>query len=181
MMLRHLWPFLLVTSTALMLGTAHAQQPAQDENSQISSEFGFHLGKLLPAQIEGVTEIMPLWGLRGGFRFGQGFMEFGGIGGNAYGAEWANLHVSLRADMPIEGLVGILYLGGDVTQFKGAGMESKVFGGGHVGGGVYIKISPTVWFRSDMKFNVNPGTSLYIGFGFVFRLGGTSTSGAASP
>ncbi|MCB0385933.1 MAG: hypothetical protein KDD43_11115 [Bdellovibrionales bacterium] len=178
-MIRHHWSLFLIALLLVLPVQGWAQQPDADPNANISSEFGFHLGNLLPAQIDGVTEIMPLWGLRGGYRLAQGFVEFGGIGGNARGAEWTNLHLSLRADMPIEGLVGILFFGADATQFKGAGKEKKIFGGGHVGGGVYVNISPTVWFRGEMKFNVNPGTSLYIGFGFVFRFqgGGTGAPG----
>lgn len=160
--------FFLVTSVC------HAQS-GDDFSKDVTSEFGFHLGNLLPAQIDGVTEIMPLWGVHGGYRFREAFIEFGGIAGNARGAEWANLHVSLRGDFPIEGLVGTVYMGADGTQFKGVDKESKIFGGGHLGGGVMTNISPTVWFRADMKLNVNPGTSLYIGFGFEFRFKGGSS------
>ena len=179
---RHHWSFLLIPFFLALSGPAFAQgQGGDDLNSNVSSEFGFHLGKLLPAQIDGVTEIMGLWGLRGGYRTGNhGFVEMGFIGGNGEGAKWANLHISLRADMPIEGLVGILYMGIDATRFQGAGMEEKIFGGGHVGGGIYANISPTVWFRGEMKFNVNPGTSLYIGFGFVFRFQGGGEGGGAT-
>lgn len=175
------WSFFLIILFLGLTGPAFGQgQGEKDLNSSIGSEIGFHIGKLLPAQINGVTEIMGLWGLRGGYRTGShGFVELGIIGGNGEGAEWANLHISLRADMPIEGLVGILFLGADATQFKGAGKEPKIFGGGHVGGGVYANISPTVWFRSEMKFNVNPGTSLYIGFGFVFRFQSGGEGGGA--
>ncbi|MCB0363565.1 MAG: hypothetical protein KDD35_12635 [Bdellovibrionales bacterium] len=150
-----------------------------DVSKDINSEFGFHLGNLLPAQIEGVTEIMPQWGVRGGYRFRDAFVETGLIAGNARGAEWANLHLSLRGDFPIEGLVGTVFIGIDGTQYKGAGNQAKVFGGGHLGGGVMAEVSPTVWFRADMKLNVNPGTSLYIGCGFVFRFkgGGNSSPG----
>ena len=139
----------------------------------VQTEFGLHLGNLLPAQINGVTEIMPLWGFRGGYRVGDAFLESGFIGGNARGAEWINVHLSLRGDFPIEGLVGTVYAGGDGTQFKGVNTEKKIFGGGHLGGGVMAQVSTNIWFRADMKLNINPGTSLYIGFGFDFRFKGS--------
>ncbi len=64
--------FLLVSSVC------HAQS-GDDFSKDVTSEFGFHLGNLLPAQIDGVTEIMPLWGVHGGYRFREAFSEFGGI------------------------------------------------------------------------------------------------------
>lgn len=162
-------------SFLLLAPLSHAQGSGATEDDlskDISSEVGFHLGNLLPAQIDGVTEIMPLWGVRGAYRLRDAFVEAGAIAGNAEGAEWANVHLSLRGDFPIEGLVGTVFAGFDGTQFKGVNKTAKIFGGGHLGGGVMANISPTVWFRADMKLNVNPGTSLYIGFGFVFRFKG---------
>lgn len=146
--------------------------------SNANYELGAHLGSFLPNQIEGVTEIMGMWGVRGGLRLGpSGFVELGTLAGKGFGAEWMNAHVTLRLDVPIETLVGSAFVGGDVTYFNGVGREQKVFGGGHVGGAVMALIGGSVWFRSDMKLNINPGTSLYVGFGLVMRLGGGSGQG----
>jgi hypothetical protein len=72
--------------------------------------------------------------------------------------------------VPVEQLVGFVYLGADAVRYGPQGGDLSLLGSGHVGGGVQALLADAVWFRGDMKFNVNPGTALYIGFGFVFRL-----------
>ena len=52
--------------------------------------------------------------------------------------------------------------------------------GGHVGGGFTAHLGDLLWFRADMKFNLNPGTALYIGFGFEWRQQGGNDAGAAA-
>ena len=180
---------LIRVCTTLILGLTPlislAQNPEADagstiDDSNIGWEVGFHIGNVLPNQIDGVDEIFPQWGLRSGFRIApNGFAEFGGTAGKGEGVEWSNLHVSLRLGLPIENLLGIVYLGGDVTYFKGIGRAKKMFGGGQVGGGLMSLIADAVWFRFDMKFNVNPGTSMYIGAGFMFRFPGGGGGGGS--
>jgi hypothetical protein len=46
--------------------------------------------------------------------------------------------------------------------------------GGHAGGGLQVHLAGSVWFRGDMKFGFSPGTSLYVGFGLVYRAGGAN-------
>ncbi len=135
-------------------------------------EMGFHLGSLLPNQIDGVSEIMGLGGFRGGYRFApESYVEGGMIMGNGEGVEWKNIHMDVRMDIPVEGLVGVAYVGADSYYYKGQGRGTKLIFGGHAGGGIQAHVSGSMWFRGDMKFSFSPGTSLYIGAGFVFRLG----------
>lgn len=134
-------------------------------------EVGLHMGRLLPNQIGGVTEIIPQWGGRLGYRLGTHFFgEVGGTTGAKEGVEYQNVHLSARLDVPVETLVGEVFLGGDVTRYKATTGPRKIFGGGHIGGGILTHIADAIWFRTDMKFNINPGTSLYFGFGFMVRL-----------
>jgi len=141
-------------------------------------EFGAHIGNLLPNQVPGATEIQPQWGLQMGFGMGgAGTTEFTANAGNGEGVEWKQLSLSVRMDMPIEELVGIVYVGVDMSIYETQTQEQKIFGGGHVGGGVMTNISRDLWFRVDMKFNINPGTSLYIGGGLTFRFGSEGSSG----
>lgn len=145
---------------------------AQDKDSggQPVFEVGLHMGRLLPNQITGVTEIMPLWGTRVGLHLAQkAYFEGGLIMGSGDGASWQNVHGSFRMDMPIESIVALFFAGVDVTRYEGAGTGKKTFGGGHVGGGLHVHIADAIWFRTDMKFNINPGTSLYFNFGFEAR------------
>ncbi|MGE0528977.1 MAG: hypothetical protein AB7P49_18110 [Bdellovibrionales bacterium] len=166
--------------------TTHAQP--QDPNASAAAapghdalyEFGFHLGNLLPNQISGVTEIMGLGGVRGGVRMSPGsYVEGGLITGNGEGQEWKNIHVDFRMDIPVETLVGMAYIGADTTYYSGQGGGDKLIFGAHAGGGIQAHLTGSAGFRSDMKFGFSPGTSLYIGFGFVWRLGGGGGAGGA--
>lgn len=143
-----------------------------------SYELGAHIGSLLPNQIDGVSEIHPQWGLRMGFGMGgAGTAEITANAGNGEGVMWKQLSLSARMDMPIEELVGIVFIGLDMSIYETLTQEQKILGGGHIGGGVMSHISQDLWFRVDMKFNINPGTSLYIGGGFVFRFGDGGSEG----
>jgi hypothetical protein len=168
----------------VLIGTqAFAQADGGGGSQPIGSdapyELGFHLGSLLPDQIDGVTEIMGLGGARMGYRFApQSYLEGGLITGNGEGVKWKNIHADVRMDIPVEGLVGLAYVGADSTYYQGMGRSSsKLIFGGHAGGGIQVHVSGSMWFRGDMKFNFSPGTSLYISAGFVFRLGSGGGAG----
>lgn len=149
------------------------QQGPDETGSNVGYEAGLNLGNLLPNQIPGLTEITGLGGMRAGFNVGErAFIEGGFATGKGEGAEWTNTYASFRLDMPVETLVGVAFLGFDATYYKGVGRTKKLFGGGHVGGGLMALVGGAVWFRSNMKFTVNPGTSMYIDFGIVFRFPG---------
>lgn len=141
-------------------------------------EAGFHLGNLLPNQIDGVTEIIGLGGVRAGYRLGKtSFVETGLIMGNGSGAKWKNYHIDIRLDLPIEGMLALAYVGADSVLYEGRGQSSQLIFGGHAGGGIMAHISGIAWFRADMKFGISPGTSLYIGAGLEFRFGEAAQGG----
>lgn len=142
-------------------------------------ELGLHFGNLLPNQINGVTEIMGLGGLRNSYRLSPGsYAEGGFITGNGKGQEWKNIHLDLRMDIPVETLVALAYIGADATYYKGRDMGTRLIFGGHVGGGIQAHLAGSAWFRGDMKFQFSPGTTLYIGFGIQWRLGSSGGGGA---
>ena len=166
---------ILIILFTLIPSIGFAQDPSAEPSGSMNAgfEMGAHIGNILPNQVDGVSEIHPQWGLRTGFGLGgDTTCEIGGTAGKGNGADWTQASASLRVDMPIEHLVGVVFLGLDVTRFEGVGRPKKIFGGGHVGGGVMTLLSRNLWFRADMKFNINPGTSLYIGGGFLLRFGG---------
>ncbi|MBX3021717.1 MAG: hypothetical protein KF799_08590 [Bdellovibrionales bacterium] len=180
---RWLYALLLTGISVFSLG-AWAQN--EDGGSAAASpgadapfEFGMHIGNLLPNQIAGVTEIMGLGGARMGFRLSPGsYLEGGFITGNGSGQQWKNAHVDVRMDVPVENLLGMAYIGADSVYYKGTSGGSRLIFGGHVGGGVMAHLSGSAWFRGDMKFGFSPGTSLYFGFGIVWRLGSGGGGGA---
>lgn len=158
---------------------AWGQQEEAIPGQNVSFEFSGQLGNVLPNQVPGVTEITPQWGVRTGFRTSKkGFVEVGGTAGKGSGVSWSDLSLSLRMDIPVETIMGFTYLGGDLISYEAPSHGArKFFGGGHVGGGVMSLVGDAIWFRADMKFNINPGTSLFIGAGFMLRFGGGSGSG----
>lgn len=135
----------------------------------VKYEVSLHMGPLLPDQIPNVTEILPTWGAGVGIRAGDGILEVGGTISRGRGVEFYSTAMSYRIDLPLQGLVAHFLFGPDFHSYQAADRVKKSFGGGHLGGGVLTLISENLWFRSDMKFNVNPGYSLYIGFGFMLR------------
>lgn len=164
--------FALVLCTLGLFPQAHAQEEKEDlAGDKVKYELGFHLGNLLPNQISGLTEITGLGGVRGGMRIAPlTYAEAGIIMGNGNDAEWKNLHMDVRMDMPVETLVGIAYVGLDTNYYKGKGQGTQTIFGGHAGGGIQVPLTGNVWFRSEMKFGFSPGTSLYVGFGLVLRM-----------
>lgn len=169
--------FLIVIFTCFQpqaLAQAGRGGGADPTGQNVAWEWGVHGGNLLPNQIPGLTEITGLGGVRGGYRIAQGgFLESGIATGSGYGASWTNLHLAARMEIPVETLVGHVFAGFDAIYYQGAGRDEKLFGGGHVGGGIQAQLGGTVWFRSNMKFTVNPGTSMYIDFGIMFRIPGS--------
>lgn len=164
------------------LSLAQPKTP-EKESSKYGTEYQLHTGPLLPNQITGMTEIVKSWGGGVGIPLKAGVLECGAINGRGDGVEYYNPFVSLRGDVKFEDLFGIFYIGLDVLHYRPAdSTEFLTVGGGHVGTGIMIKGGGQLWFRSDMKFNVNPGTALYIGFGIMLRgAPGASGGGETGP
>lgn len=164
-----------VTAILLILGfclSIQAQEnPEQPENqTPIGSEISVHTGPLLPNQIEGMSEIQPMWGLRYGTPSGKGMLEFNIGNSRAEGVVYYNAYVSYRYDVTLEEITGFLYGGADVHQWSSPPNDTtRVVPGIHVGGGILMPLGDQLWFRSEMKFNMIPGTALYIGFGLMLR------------
>ncbi|USN46354.1 MAG: hypothetical protein H6626_09005 [Pseudobdellovibrionaceae bacterium] len=159
-----------VMTTHLFAASVEAQQ-GDGKEKPIGFELGAHAGVFLPDQVEYVTEIMSMWGMRMSWATKRGpFVELGGMVGHDEGVDWQNLSLSYRINYPLEEMLGLFYIGADAHRYLGTSQTDwKIFGGGHMGGGIMAQIGEPLWFRADMKFNVNPGVSMYFGFGFVFR------------
>jgi hypothetical protein len=167
--------FAILAGLALIFGSGPALaqaegEPAGGEKSSPVFEAGVQVGRLLPNQIGGVTEIMGLGGVLMAVRLNPGsYIEGGILMGNGEGQEWKNIFASVRMDIPVENLLAFANIGADNYYYKGRGTGQKLAFGGHAGGGIMAHLTGTTWFRGDMKFSFNPGTSLYFGFGFMWR------------
>lgn len=162
--------WLLFFAIFLSKGASGQQTGFDPTGANVVYEFTPSGGQILPHQVPGMTEIIGLGGARFGFRMApRVFFESGFLSGNGEGVEYRNFFGSVRVDIPIETLVGVVFLGGDALNYRGVRKDLKTFGGGHVGGGVQALLGGNVWFRSNMKFNINPGTAMIIDFGLSFR------------
>jgi hypothetical protein len=163
-MIRHL------VYALLLLGSPLVHSQGQEAGKvQFGEAYSVHVGPLLPNQIKGMTEIMPTLGGRYAFPMRQGHLELGVANANAWGTSYYNLSASFRGDFSLDDMFGLMYVGLDTHYYNPPAETFNLFFGGHVGGGFAIPIGDRWWLRTDMKFNMNPGTALYIGFGLEWR------------
>ena len=150
---------------------------AQEEDEVNFSALSTHIGSLLPNQIEGVTEIMPMWGLRYAFPYrGKSIIEVGLANSKAEGVTINEGSLAFRGDFPIQDLLMTAYIGANTYLYTPLDQDPVTAFGGFIGGGFLASITKILLFRSEMKFNVNPGTSLHIAFGFELRFFGGDDS-----
>ncbi len=161
---------MMVLFLVFFCGIVNAQEEKDEgKDKKFGQVYGAHTGPLLPNQIVGMTEIMPVWGVRYGFAVRKGTLEFGVANARAKGVEYYNGSASIRGDYNIDDMFAIVYTGLDTHYYAPAGGTFNMFVGAHVGGGFAAHLGDLLWFRTDMKFNLNPGTALYIGFGLEWR------------
>lgn len=153
---------------------ATGERASAQEGSAGASDFSLYVGSLLPNQIDGVTEILPVWGARYGLGTQLGTVEFGGSNTHAQGVDFTTLTVSLRGDIPVaDQTLGLIYGGLDLNYYQPVNETSRqTVTGVHIGTGLMVKVVDTLWLRADLKFMGGPGTSLYLAAGLVFRPSG---------
>lgn len=144
---------------------------AQTSSSNLGTEFNVQTGPMLPDQIQNVTEIMPTWGVFYKIPMAGAGLEFGLLESHANGVDFTTVPIRGRFDFPIDsGVSALIFAGPEINYYSEAGSSNRLaVVGFHAGGGVMYHILETLWLRVDMKYSVNPGDSLYFGFGFSFR------------
>lgn len=135
-------------------------------------EVGALVGRLLPNQVDGVTEVMSLGGVHLGYRlspmvYAQGHLHTG----NGEDQTWRNLGLSLRMDQPLEDFLVSVYAGGQSTLSAGHGTKEKNELGAFVGGSLLASTGGPTWLKLDMNFGFGPGTTLFISLGLLLRFG----------
>ena len=126
---------------------------------------------MLPSQITGVTQVMPIWGLRYGIGTSIGEVEIDEVTSHASGVDYYNVSAGLRGSAPMFPGANAIFFGGvDGTMYKPATGGSDISRlGFHFGGGLMLKLLNTVWFRTDARFTQRPGSILSINVGLVYR------------
>ncbi len=161
------WIFFIVWLTTGCLTASFAR--AQDANGR--DDFSFFVGHMLPNQIEGVTEILPVFGGRYAFAGSFGALEVGGQNSHAQGVDFTTLTVDVRGEIPVaQGISGLIYAGPVLNYYSQKNTSNRLTEYGlEVGVGAMMLVSDTLWLRGDLKFMGGPGTSLYLLFGLAFR------------
>jgi len=140
-----------------------------------SDDFGMFFGYMLPNQIDGVADIVPMFGGRYAFGLsGVGSLELEGMNTHSEGVDFTSIGASLRGEIPVmQGIHGIVYGGPDLHYYipRGDTVRHTDYGV-HVGIGGLMLVNETLWLRTDLRFNGNPGTALLLLFGAMFRLPG---------
>ncbi len=145
---------------------------SQSTTTTGADEISLYLGQQLPSGIEGVTEILPVFGGRYGLQTARiGVAEFGLFNTHAQGVDFTTLEASLRGSIETSPGVDVVYFGGlDFNYYRPENQEDrKTATGFHVGAGGMMQITNNLWLRGDLKFMGGPGTNLYLLGGIVFK------------
>lgn len=129
------------------------------------------LGSLLPDQIDGLDEILGMWGLGIGLSSNSKsyFFEYASGSGDD-GEAVQDFAIGFRKDIELTGLAGMVGGGIDLFSITRANEEDKTYYGGvHFSAGIMALISKGLYARMNMKFNANPGVSMFLGFGLLYR------------
>jgi hypothetical protein len=163
-------------AVALLPTNALAQDSGTKKNW--GSEFGVFGGVLLPYLIYGVEEIQPFAGGRYAIPLNYGSAEAEFASSNAKGVSYKLGSLSYRGEItPIQDVTTLFYIGPDVHYYRGTWDENQyTVWGFHVGTGALLHVGGPVYVRLDMRFNSNPGTSLYLNFGLSIRTSATEGS-----
>lgn len=159
---------IMASAWAFDLPEAHAQS-----GTTHGDDFSFFLGHHLPSQIEGVADILPVFGGRYGFGTNFGAIELGLQNSHAMGVDFTTLTLDVRGEFPISaGVSGLLYAGPVLNYYTRKNTENRLTEYGlEAGTGAMMLVSDTLWLRADLKYMGGPGSSLYLLFGVVLRTG----------
>ncbi|MBK9294615.1 MAG: hypothetical protein IPM57_09240 [Oligoflexia bacterium] len=146
----------------------------------MSKEVSFLCGPFLPNQIEGITEGIPLCGGRFAFKTANNrYLEINFLSGSSKAQRYILGSLSIRGDTAFDDIIASVYVGGDIhyptrpfydpTTGIATGDSTSIYFGGHLGGALWAELTDGLYVRSDLKFNLNPGTSLFLGFNLVLR------------
>jgi len=144
---------------------------AQDSGTKYGSELSVQFGTLLPDQISGVTEILPVGGVFYKIPVAGAGLEFGLLNTHAKGVDFTTFPIRGRFELPLdEYMTAMVFAGPEVNYYSPVDTtDRQTVVGFHLGGGAMYHVLETLWFRAEMKYSFNPGDSLYFGFGVSFR------------
>lgn len=167
----------------LFIQNPYAQaQVAQNAQTSGQSYVNIRTGSFLPYDIDGVRDLLPIWGVR----FGHGLtpslaLEYSIDMARAKGVVYNLGSISLRHDFDIKDVLPLFVLFGfDAHYYKRADSVGEISGdltsypfvlttGWHAGFGTETLIYGSIYFRSDVRFGFSPGRQLNVSLGLTYR------------
>lgn len=140
-------------------------------------DFGFFVGEMLPNQIDGVRDILPVFGGRYAFGLSStGSIEMGLQNSHAHGVDFTTVDLDYRAQFPVSpGINAMIYIGPAFNYYSQVDTTNRVGTTGiEFGVAGSMSVGDVLALRADLKFMGGPGTTMYLLFGVSFK---TSSSG----
>jgi hypothetical protein len=137
-----------------------------------SQDLSFHVGTLLPTGISGITETQPMYGFRYALPLSFASLETGYANTHAKGVDFDDVSIDLRAETAfLPNFVNLFYGGLDLNYYKPDMTTAHYFKVGvNFGTALMMQAFERVWLRGDVKYSLQPGGTLYIGVGLLYRL-----------
>ena len=176
---------ILIPLSLVWQNRAHAQETTGGGGGATRSYFdiGAKSGSLLPYGIEGVRDLLPMWGIRLGHPVSQSMaIEYDVDAAIGKGVTYYLGYISLRYDFSVASVIPIyMTIGFDGHYFKRKDSVGEITGnitefdfrfttGWHLGFGSETQVVGDLYFRADVRLGSGPGRQLSANLGFVFRL-----------
>lgn len=168
--------------TFMALAHTSAAQEAESGNPNSYFDLGLKTGSFLPYGIEGVRELLPIWGLKFGHSVSPTLaLEYDLDMAHAKGISYYLAYVSLRHDFVVEDALPLfLLIGVDAHYFKRKNSIGSITGtvtdfdyrlstGWHTGFGTETLIYGDLYFRGDVRMGFSPGRQLTATLGITYR------------
>lgn len=162
-----------------------AQTPADGGGGGDASSYfdlGLKTGSYLPYDIEGVRELLPIWGFFLGHSVSETLaLEYDFNIAHAKGVVYYLAYFSLRHDFIVNNVLPLFFtIGVDIHHYKRKDSYGEITGnrteypfntitGWHVGAGTETQIYGDLYFRSDFRMGFSPGRQLLVTIAGVYR------------
>ena len=162
----------------LSVSPSHAQEGESSGGYPFYFDLGLKTGTFLPSKINGVRDILPIWGVKMGHPISQELaLEYDVDFANAKGVTYFLGYLSLRHNFAVGDAIPLFVLVGfDGHYYKRKNSlisqtehPFKLSTGWHVGVGGEAEIYRDLLARIDFRMGFSPGRQMTMTFGVVFR------------
>ena len=178
--LRHRFFLLIILLSLCFPISSFAQQTASEYESYF--DLGLKTGSYLPSKITGVTDLLPIWGVKMGHPVSQTLVfEYDFDFAHAKGVEYMLGYFSLRHNFTIGRALPLFFLiGADIHYYKRKDSVTnitmtviehdwKFASGWHIGVGGETMVYGDIFGRADIRMGFSPGRQLTATLGAGIR------------